>query len=1329
MATESANDPKDLPSAFPIVALGASAGGLGAVSQLLRHLGDKPGFAVVLVQHLDPTYASNLVELLAKVTPMPVEAVHEGAVVQVNHIYVIPPGAEMVITHGILHLTPRAVGPAPHLPIDAFFDSLAEDRGRRAIGVVLSGTGGDGSRGVQAIKAEGGITFAQDGAEHTGMPESAVATGCVDFTLPVAAIATELARISVRPSGRDDSVEDDESFRRILAAIRQGTGVDFSHYKPTTLRRRMQRRAVLRRSASLHDYADLVTSEPAEAEALSEEVLIHVTSFFRDAEVFEALKKEIFPRLLAYGRTDAIRVWVPGCSSGEEVYSIAMCLAEFLAEAGASQIPVKMFGTDVSRRAIERARAGVYHESIAEDVSPERLSRFFQKTERGYEILKEVRDRCVFATHDIARDPPFSKMDLISCRNLMIYLAPTLQQRILPMFHYSLNEPGFLVLGTAETIGTFAGFTAADSRNRIYARSPGPVRVAFDFGDARGWSAPSHAFTPTVDRPTNAGDVRRDADRAILSAIAPAGVVVTNDLAIIEFRGEIAPYLEPIPGVATLDLLRMAREELRLTLRRAIDEARSAGKLSRAAGVMIGSGDERRAVDVDVIPFTVAPTSTRFFAVLFTERAEPPRAVTEAAPEDASSAAAEDALRHELASTRDYLQSVIEQLEAGNEELKAANEEIVSSNEELQSMNEELQTAKEELQATNEELRTVNDEMLDRNVEATRIADDLANVLSSVAIPIVILGRESRIRRFTPSATKILNLIPTDIGRPVTDIQAKIRIPELTTLVADVLEHLAPLERTVQADDGRWYQLGIRPYRTLDNRIDGVVLSIYDIDALKKAELLLAEARDYAESIVETMRESLVVLDGDLRVRSANRAFQDQFKLPSGEILGRRLDAIGPSPWNVPELTRLLEKLAGGSEQVDDVQCEHELPGLGTQTLVVSGRRMAKTGWIVLTLANVTDSRQMEARLARNEEGFRRMLASAAEAIVMSDSSGRVVFANEMAARVFGYDERQMLDLHVEDLLPSRLRQGHAQPHNAYLAAPTPRPMGRDRTLVALRKDGTEFPVEVILSPMEASEGRLVVVFVSDITERRAAERKIVDYQVKLQRMAFQAALAEERERRRVAQDLHDRVGQALALARIKLDAVRAGATGEIKAAIAAAIDLIAVSIDETRTLTFDLSPPVLYDLGLKPALSWLCEDIEKRSGVHVEIEDDGNGTQLSEATAAVLFRTVRELLTNVFKHARTPTARIGLKRVDDHLEIRVEDAGAGFEVEKAARGAPGFGLFSVREQIARLGGTVDIESAPREGTRVSVRIPIAANEAFTGGPGEEGPNANPAGG
>jgi two-component system CheB/CheR fusion protein len=437
--------PKDTSGAsFPIVALGASAGGLAAVTQLLHRLGAKPGLAVVLVQHLDPTRVSNLVELLSRVTPLAVEAVHEGVTVAIDCVYVIPPGAAMTIERGVLHLSPRLEAPAPHLPIDAFFESLAEDRGPGAVGVILSGTGSDGARGIQAIKAEGGITFAQEGAEHTGMPQSAIATGAVDFTLPAEQIAIELSRIAAsQPHPPEQKMEEGPAFDRILAAIRQGTGVDFTHYKPTTLRRRMQRRAIVRRVASLAEYADIVETEPAEAEALSEEVLIHVTSFFRDPQVFEALKADILPRLLSNRRADQpIRVWIPGCSSGEEVYSVAICLLELLADSGASQIPLKLFGTDVSRRAVERARAGTYPDSIAEDVGPGRLARFFVKTERGYQVVKEVRDRCVFAIHDITRDPPFSKMDLISCRNLMIYLGPALQQQILPMFQYALNERG-----------------------------------------------------------------------------------------------------------------------------------------------------------------------------------------------------------------------------------------------------------------------------------------------------------------------------------------------------------------------------------------------------------------------------------------------------------------------------------------------------------------------------------------------------------------------------------------------------------------------------------------------------------------------------------------------------------------------------------------------------------------------------------------------------------------------------------------------------------------------------------------------------------------------
>ncbi len=1315
---DSPSDPTDAPredaaSTFAIVGLGASAGGLGAVTQLLRLLGSAPGFAVVLVQHLDPAHASNLVELLSKVASMPVESVVDGVTVEVNRVYVIPPGVEMTIERGILCLTPRSRGPAPHLSVDAFFDSLAADRGPRAVGVVLSGTASDGARGVRAIKVEGGITFAQDGAEHTGMPLSAIATGCVDFALPIDAIAAELLRLGDTPRGdAADSAPDDDAFKRILDAIRKNAGVDFTHYKPTTLRRRMQRRAVLRHVANLAEYADLVVAEPSEAEALSEEVLIHVTSFFRDPAVFDALAKDLFPRLLANRKTEEVRVWVPGCSTGEEVYSIAISFYAFLAETGVHQVPIKIFGTDVSRRAIERARAGTYPPSIADDVTPDRLARFFLKTDRGYEIVQDLRDRCVFATHDIARDPPFSKMDLISCRNLMIYLDPMLQQRVLPMFHYALNEPGFLVLGTAETVGSFAGFKPIDTKNKIYARAPGPVRLAFDFGDVRGWSAPSHAVARSVERATSAGDVRKDADRAILSALVPAGVVVTDDLAIVEFRGEMAPYLEPIPGAATLDLLRMAREDLRISLRRAIDEARATGKPARSAGATMSSGGAQRAVEIDVVPFVVAPASARFFGVVFTERAALPGSAPP--PGDTAHAAVEEALRRELGSTREYLQSVIEQLEAGNEELKAANEEIVSSNEELQSTNEELQTAKEELQATNEELRTVNDEMQDRNVESTRLADDLSNVLSSVAIPILILGRDSRIRRFTPAAKKILDLTAADVDRPFTEVQAKIKIPDLIMLLDDVLDRLAPLERTVRADDGRWYQLGVRPYMTLDNRVDGTVLSVYDIDALKKAELLLAEARDYAESIVETMRECLVVLDVDLRVRTANRAFCQQFRTAPEEVVGRRLDAIG-RPWDAPELARILEQLARG-EQVDEVRFERELPDAGLRSLVVNGRRMSKTGWILLTLADITDRVQLdlartEDRLARNEAGFRRMLTSAAEAIVMSDQEGRLVFANDTATRIFGYGEGELLGVRMDALLP-------------------PRPTRAANDLVALRKDGSEFPVEVAMSPMEGSEGPLVAAFVADVTLRREAEQKIRDYQAKLQRMAFEAALAEERERRRIAQDLHDRVGQSLALARMKLEAVRDAAIADVRAAIVATIELIATSIEDTRTLTFDLAPPVLYDLGLKAALSWLCEDIEKRSGVRVEMADDGNQPPFDEATAALLFRAVRELLTNVFKHAQAPSARIALKQADSHFEIDVEDAGAGFDVENLARGPnAGFGLFSVREQIARLGGTVDIESMPRRGTRVSLRVPITTERAGIGSKNGGSNDESPAGG
>jgi two-component system CheB/CheR fusion protein len=1285
---------------FPIAGVGASAGGLAATSELLRNLGATPGIAVVIVHHLDPTHASSLVEIFGRATALPVSSASEGMRVERDHVYVVPPNAGLLLVAGTLKLTPRIETGGLHLPIDHFFESLALDRTMHAIGVLLTGTGSDGTQGIKAIKAEGGITFAQDGsAEYGSMPESAIATGCVDFVLPPAAIASELVRIGEQASPVSDAADDAPAFKRILLALSKATGVDFANYKPTTVRRRVQRRVLVHGLPNLRAYAEHLEGSMAEAVALGEEVLIHVTSFFRDPEAFEVLKTVVFPKLLENRPRDAcVRVWVPGCSTGEEVYSLAISLLEFLADARASDIPLKVFGTDVSLRAIEKARAGKYPTSIEQDVSPGRLQHFFSNLDGAYQIRKDVRDLCVFAKQDATRDPPFSGMDLISCRNLMIYLGSALQDRLLPIFHYALKEPGFLMLGTSETTRTFPGFATLDPKNKIYTRTSAAPRLLFDFNHLRLAAATPQPTT----KPSGALDVNREADRLVLKEFAPPGVVVTDDLAIVQFRGKTGPFLEPTPGVASFDLLRMVREDLRLPLRQAIDEARSKRRASRTLD---------NNLELEVIPFGVASTTQRFFVVLFKQAAPtPPNHEQEPATPSGAVAqpSADSQLAQELASTRDYLQSVIEQLEASNEELKAANEEIVSSNEELRSTNEELQMAKEELQATNEELRTVNEEMTMRNREGTRLNDDLNNVLSSIEIPIVILGRDLRLRQFTPAAAKVLRVAASDIGRPITDLKPTVHVPELAQMIGDVLTRLIPVARTVQTDEGRWYQLTVRPYLTADNRVDGTVISVVDIDEIKQGEQLIAQARTYAESIVDTVRECLVVLDHDLRVRSANRAFLNTFGMTGTDIEGRFFYELGAGEWNLPTLRQRIEALGQG-DQLQGFALEQEFANIGERAFVLNARRIEHTTEVLLALEDVTEQKRATAATQRTELGFREMLTTAAEAILMADVAGTIVFANRMAAQIFGFSIDELLGLFVENLMPERLRAEHATHRAGYLADPTPRRMGRDRKLVGRRKDGTEFPVEVVLGSMEREAGRLVVSFITDITARAEAETKIREYRDKLQRMAFDAAVAEERERRRIAADLHDRIGQSLALAQIKLTSMRAAVSGPARAVLDEAIQLLEQSTVDTRTLTFELSPPVLYDLGLKDALSWLVEDVEKRHGIHIELHDDDVPKPLDDATAALVFRAVRELLMNVFKHAKAPSAKVSLRRFEDHFEIEVEDQGVGFEpTDNALQSTTGgFGLFSVREQISRLGGTVAVSSAPQQGTRVNLRVPL----------------------
>lgn len=1305
-------------SAAPVVVgVGASAGGLEAISALLNALPNNAPVGLVVLQHLDPKHSSNLTELLAQKTRLKVVQAADDALVEAGQVHVIPPDADLRMVGGRLRLVPRQ--PGLHLPIDAFFESLAADRGRGAAGVVLSGTGSDGAKGVRALRAAGAATFAQDGsAQHSGMPEAAAATGCIDQVLAPHDIAAKL--VEQTEDALVDLRHDDLALQSVFSLLRRASGIDFSSYKPSTLRRRIQRRAALGHHPTVEQYLATLQSEPSELLALSEDMLIHVTSFFRDPSVFSALSSNVLPRALASKAAgEPFRVWVPGCATGEEVYSLIILLTELFSELG-RELPLKVFGTDLSEKAIERGRGGVYPESIEEQVSPQRLQRFFIRTEAGYQIRKDLRDQCVFARQDITRDPPFSNLDLISCRNLMIYLSAGMQRRVIPIFHYALREGGTLLLGASESPGGHAGFEALDSTHRIYRRNAVTARAELTVGEYPRWPTPRpSAHIPPA--PVGHLDVQREADRAVLTSYAPPGVVVTDDLVVVQFRGQTGAYLEPAPGTATLDLLRLEREELRVDLRAALEHARTKGGPVRTEVRGLRTPEATRRVSLEVLPLLPPMVPERHFVVLFREQPALPaaeRPVLPAASAEASARAVEETLRAELASTRAYLQSVIEQLEAGNEELRAANEKVVSSNEELQSTNEEMQTAREELQATNEELATVNNEMVQRNLEATRVNDDLLNVLHSVGIAILILGRDSHIRRFTPAAARLLNLIATDVGRPITDIKTNLRSPELITLVADVLEHLAPREQTVADVSGRWYQLTVRPYLTTERKVDGTVVTIVDNDQLHRSKTLLAEARDYAESIVDTVRDPLLVLDERRVVRSANRSFYRKFHTTREEIEGRPLEQLGEPRWAPPMLISAMDKLA--SRASEDARLEDTPSLFAGRSMLVTGRPLLRGGqppWMLLAFEDLTEQMRSDAAVRRSERALREMLGAASEAILIANGGGIITYANEMAARTFGYQLDELPGLSIEKLVPEddahhaeqellEAQAGGNTPSHGLAAA-------TNREVRARRKDGTRFPAEVGLSVMEGEQGPLVVAFVSDVTARHESEARISAYKKNLQEMAFDAALVEERQRRKLAIDLHDNIGQTLALAQIRLKAAQPFIEGAPAKDLGEGIKLINVAITDTRELTFELSPPVLYDLGLPAAVSWLGEQLEGQHHLHVEVEADQPFEKLEDETAGLLFRAVREMLTNVVKHAKVNEAAVSLHRHDDKLTVVISDEGSGFDPArlKSYEAAKGFGLFSVREQILRLGGIFEANSSPGRGTRITLQIPLKARK------------------
>ena len=837
-------------------------------------------------------------------------------------------------------------------------------------GVILSGTGSDGTLGIGEIKAAGGITFAQEpnSAQYAEMPQRAITSGAIDLVLPPIQIGERLATLLQHPylTPSDDQppsdVELPDQFSTVLAALRKTSGVDFTQYRDMTIRRRTARRMMLRGFKSPAEYAQFVERDPAEAEALFRDVLINVTSFFRDPEMFEDLKRDVFPQIVKDGADGTpVRCWVPGCSTGQEAYSVAIALTEYLESIGSPR-GIQIFATDLGDLAsLERARLGVYPESIEADVSPERLSRYFVKEQRTYRIVKAIRDMCVFARQNVTVDPPFSHVDLVTCRNVLIYMSTALQERLLPIFHFALNKDGFLVLGPAETVRSFDDFfELINGHHKIYRKKDVSHRPLLRFM-ADEWLAGTSAARPNLAAraPVN---FQREAERVLLNRYAPPSVLVDEQLDIQHFRGRTAPFLEAPAGQPTNNILRMAREGLLVELNSALAEA----KATRAPVVR----DDLRVVDhgkelsftLRILPVAPPGVPEASFLVLF-ETAAPPWTPELADPMILGTADRDvEWLRRELASSKQYLQSIVDQQEAITQELRAAHEEVLSSNEELKSTNEELETTKEELQSTNEELTTLNEQYQSRNRELDLLTDDLSNFISSAHLPMVTVGRDLLIRRLTPAAARAFNILPTDVGRPIDHIKFALAVHDIGPAIATVIATLQPWQEEVTDRDGHWWLLRVQPYRTADDRIDGATIVAVDIDLVKRSQVL-EEERDYARAIVQTVREPLAVLDAECRIGTANAAFFSLFSVTPDQVYGRTLWESSSAVWGEPNLRRMLLATCAGTQAITDFEIERTLTSHGRRLLRLNATPIVRAGrptMLLLAIEDVTGARASE---------------------------------------------------------------------------------------------------------------------------------------------------------------------------------------------------------------------------------------------------------------------------------------------------------------------------------------------------------------------------------
>jgi len=1333
-----------------VVGLGASAGGIGALKQFFARMPADSGIAFVTILHLSPDHESHLAEVLQASTAMPVTQVVDRTLVRANHVYVVPPNRSLQMTDG--HLTPL---PADRIeerraPIDVFFRTLGATHQTRAVGVVLSGTGADGSMGLKRIKESGGLCFAQhpDDAEFADMPRNSIAAGVIDHVLPVAEMPARILALlehveTVTLPEEPVLPLDEQALQDVLVELRLRTGHDFSNYKRPMVLRRIGRRLAVHQLVDLRSYVDRLRARPAEVEALLKDLLISVTHFFRDAESFEALETRVIPELFhGKGPEDQVRVWVPGCATGEEAYSVAMLLIEH-----ALPLPkppaIQVFATDIDGASLAVARQGVYTLNDAADVSPDRLERFFLKEGQSYRVRPELREAILFSQHNLIKDPPFSHLDLVSCRNLLIYMNRTAQRRAMDVVHFSLRPSRFMFLGSVESVEVAADlFAAFDKDAGIFQARHVPMRTALPIPRSIGSFGIEGLHRERLTVPPAERRLAADVHQRLLEQYAPPSVVVNGDHEILHVSATAGEFLAVPPGDPSHDLVKAVRPELQVELRGALYQAArdKAPVETRAVDVRLAEGVVAVQAVVRPAMGTGAETAGSAFLVLFRRVAQ-----SDAAPHAPRPAALTDPLRHrddEIARLQLQLRAAIERADAQAEQHRSAIEAQQAMYEELRSSSEELETGREELQSLNEELRTVNQELRIKIDEQARVNDDMHNLVNATEIATIFLDRGLRLKFFTPAVRSLFNFIPGDRGRPFSDINTVLAAGagDLHQDAERVITTLARVEREIPTRDGRWALMRAFPYRTADDRIDGVVLTFVDVTERKRtADLVrLSEERLRRAVDVDNIAVSFFSVDG--HITHANDAFlalvgATRTELQRGAI--EHLSATAPSSGST--VSRALSELREKGRTAP-YEREYIRPD-GTRRWTLSAATRLMDDECVEFGVDITRTKHAEELLVRGETRHRLMIEGVTEyAILSTDADGRIDHWNAGAARLFGYDDAEIIGQSVGVLFT--LEDRNAGVDRDELRQAREHGKASDERW-HVRKDGSRFFMSGVTSPLRSAGGTLTgyVKVARDLTDRKMSEEALqrandaleerVDERTaelastnrRLLAQAVEHQRAEERvrdllarmlsvqeeERRRIARDLHDQVGQEIVALKLTLEAID---HGTVSAALGDRIDAakaIVARLDrDVDVFTSELRPLTLDDFGLVAALDQLVQEWSLATGVEAQVHADGfDQSRLPHLVETCLYRVAQEAFTNIAKHAEATVVSVVVERTEAGVRLVIADDGRGFDPAHPTIGGRSMGLRGMLERVTAVGGSFAVESSPGDGTTIVARVPL----------------------